>query len=74
MEPSPCLRVDKDKEKEGQKLPLGVCRLREAIVYAALFHNGVSGMTGFDFRIYREVRARYRTIPNIVVALSVPHE
>ena len=44
------------------------------MVNAALFHDGVGGMSGLDFRIDSNVPSGDRAVPYIMVALAAPDE
>jgi hypothetical protein len=40
------------------------------VVYAALFHDGVGDVVGFNFSVYREIPPGKRTVPNIMIAFA----
>ena len=44
------------------------------VVYARLLHNFIGNMPDVDFTVYRDISAGNRTIPNIMIALTVPYE
>ena len=44
----------------------------KAVVEAALFHNGVGSVAGFDFPIHGEMPPSDRAVPNIMVAFAMP--
>jgi hypothetical protein len=48
--------------------------LPKTVVYAALLHNGVCGMAGFDFAVYCEMLFGNRTVPNVMVTFPMPDE
>ena len=41
---------------------------------AALLHNSIGGVAGFNFAIYRNFAVSYGAVPNIVVAFTAPHK
>jgi hypothetical protein len=48
--------------------------LLKTMTDAALLHNGIGRMTGFDFTVNGHMAIGYRAVPNIVIALSSPLE
>ena len=41
---------------------------------AALLHDRVCGETGLDFPIYCDINAGDWAVPNVMIALAMPHE
>ena len=44
------------------------------MVNSALFHDGVCGMTGFNFTVNRDIGVGNRAEPDVVIAFSVTDE
>lgn len=50
------------------------CKLPKTKINAALFHDGICRMTGFDFGVDRYTVLCDWAIPNIVIALAMPQK
>ena len=48
--------------------------LPEMILYTSLLHDSVCGMSDVDFSVYRKIPVADRAVPNVMVALAVPHK
>ena len=54
---------------EGQDCPSAYGGSGKTIVDAALLHDRIGGMAGFDFRIHREMRSGDRAEPDVMAPL-----